>query len=221
MLNAIFRPLEKWPGEPTPAARRQRAPFKAEYQGTLDLLQRELVALGAKGTVIQVQVPAARILNSGQLHPQAVLQGPAVMVSFRARDGLDYVYPCDTFNQWQDNLRAIALALEALRKVNRYGVTRRGEQYQGFRALPPPAEQRPKMLPDEAAAFLASKLDGVEARALATNQRIFEAMLKLLQGQLHPDAAGGSHEDFVRVQEAGAVLIEHFKQQAAKAGGAR
>lgn len=38
-------------------------------------------------------------------------------------------YPCDTFTTLQDNLRVIALALEALRMVDRYGVTRRGEQY--------------------------------------------------------------------------------------------
>jgi hypothetical protein len=46
-------------------------------------------------------------------------------------------YPCDKFSHWQDNLRAIALSMEALRKVDRYGVTRGGEQYRGFAALPP------------------------------------------------------------------------------------
>lgn len=36
---------------------------------------------------------------------------------------------------WQINLRAIALGLEALRKLDRYGITSRGEQYTGWRAI--------------------------------------------------------------------------------------
>lgn len=42
----------------------------------------------------------------------------------------------DAFPHWQDNVRAIALGLEALRKVDRYGIGKRGEQYVGWRALP-------------------------------------------------------------------------------------
>ncbi len=37
---------------------------------------------------------------------------------------------------WQADVGAIALALTALRAVDRYGVSRRGEQYTGWRALP-------------------------------------------------------------------------------------
>jgi hypothetical protein len=59
------------------------------------------------------------------------------------------------FPAWQNNVRAIALALEALRKVDRYGVTRGNEQYTGFRALGSgiavPAAQ---MTADEALEFL-------------------------------------------------------------------
>ena len=50
----------------------------------------------------------------------------------------DLRYPAHRFHGWQDNVRAIALALEALRKVDRYGITQRGEQYAGWKQLPAP-----------------------------------------------------------------------------------
>lgn len=140
-----------------------------------------------------------------------------MIVSFTGSDGHQYSYPCDTFQQYADNLRAIALALEALRKIDRYGVTRRGEQYQGFRALPPSSQPRPRMTVDDAATFIALKVEGVSASAISTNQKLFEAMVKLCQQQMHPDA-GGAHEDFVTLQEAAAVLIEYFKEHAKKGG---
>jgi hypothetical protein len=47
------------------------------------------------------------------------------------------VYATDVCERWEHNVRAIALGLEALRAVDRHGITRRGEQYAGFKALPP------------------------------------------------------------------------------------
>lgn len=44
------------------------------------------------------------------------------------------VYATDVCDFWQHNVRSIALGLEALRAVDRYGISRRGEQYAGFRA---------------------------------------------------------------------------------------
>lgn len=43
-------------------------------------------------------------------------------------------YATDMFDSWQDNVRAIALSLEALRAVERWGVSK-GRQYTGFALL--------------------------------------------------------------------------------------
>lgn len=54
-----------------------------------------------------------------------------------ADDQRRLVYATDTCVLWQHNVRSIALGLEALRAVDRYGITKRGEQYAGFTgALP-------------------------------------------------------------------------------------
>jgi len=45
--------------------------------------------------------------------------------------------PCDSFKDWEANLRAIALSLERLRAADRYGVTtEEKEQYIGWLRLP-------------------------------------------------------------------------------------
>jgi hypothetical protein len=46
-----------------------------------------------------------------------------------------FQFAVDKFATWQDNLRAIALGLEALRKVDRYGITKNSEQYTGWKQL--------------------------------------------------------------------------------------
>lgn len=46
-----------------------------------------------------------------------------------------YQFAVDTFVHWQDNLRAIALGMEALRKVARYGIVKGNEQYSGWKQL--------------------------------------------------------------------------------------
>jgi len=217
MLNAIFRPLETWPGTPTHPDDRRTSPFSATYTQTLDLLEQELGHLEATNIVIQGFFTRDQLRNDGWPKGGQNPSSPGVILMFRDSQGDPYSYPCDSFTWWTANLRAIALALEALRKIDRYGVTRRGEQYQGFRALPPAQEARPQMQPEEAAAFLASHIPGVSPEALTGSQQLFEAMFRMLQKQIHPDS-GGSHDEFVRLQEAGAALTEHFKAQ--KAAGA-
>jgi hypothetical protein len=62
------------------------------------------------------------------------------------------VYATDCCDYWQHNVRSIALGLQALRAVDRYGITRRGEQYAGFAALPAggPDRERGKRLVEAA-----------------------------------------------------------------------
>lgn len=59
---------------------------------------------------------------------------PGVELSFKSREHGQLTYATDQFTEWQDNVRAIALSLEALRAVERYGVSK-GRQYTGFALL--------------------------------------------------------------------------------------
>ncbi|MGH3189992.1 MAG: hypothetical protein ACRDOL_22555 [Streptosporangiaceae bacterium] len=135
-LRYRFRPLGPWTGPATPAGSRRNATFKATYPATLALVFREAEKLGARELVLQVDISDRWIRTDGLPAANARFGShPGVVVSFESRYG-PLRYATDAFTEWRDNLRAIALSLEALRAVDRYGVSKRGEQYTGWKALP-------------------------------------------------------------------------------------
>jgi hypothetical protein len=143
------------------------------------LLARELRQLGAKNIVVQAAVTDADIRLDGKLRANAYPEHPGVILTFDSKFG-PLSYPCDRFTTYQDNLRAIALALEALRKVDRYGVTKRGEQYTGWKAIPAKTGGDPGRGHE-----IIREYGSVKAALLAT----------------HPDH-GGDPDDFMAVQAA-------------------
>jgi hypothetical protein len=119
-------------------------PFRAPWARTVDLLAHELRALrpntrpGAPPfrAILELALQPGDFRLDGVPRANARAAHPGVVLVVAGSRYGDLRYPCSTFADWQDNVRAIALALEALRKVDRYGVTKRGEQYAGWLALP-------------------------------------------------------------------------------------
>lgn len=97
-------------------------------------LNRETRALEARNVRVQIAVPASRFRQDGMPYADAKPEHPGLILTMDTKHGA-LSYPCDTYPTWQDNLRAIAFSLEALRKADRYGVTKRGEQYRGNLAI--------------------------------------------------------------------------------------
>lgn len=203
---ARFRPIQQWPGDNTKS--RRTAQFSASWSATLSLLDRELSQLGSKNVVIQVALSERDIRLDGYPRANARPDHPGVIVSLDSAYG-PLSYPCDTFTNWQDNLRAVALALESLRAVDRYGVTKRGEQYTGWKQLPGGQPMPAAMTREEAADFFTSNADpfgsipGMKQTLLSG--RMIEATYKSIARKLHPDT-GGSTKGFQRLQEAKRVL---------------
>lgn len=85
--------------------------------------------------VIQIAVRSETMIRrDGWPQERATIEHPGVALSFDSRHGA-LRYETAEFHTWKANLRAIALGLEALRKVDRYGIARSGQQYRGWRAL--------------------------------------------------------------------------------------
>jgi hypothetical protein len=210
-----------WPkgAKRTPEEKRQRGRFKAVWQSTLDLLDTELVMVGARDIEISIDCPERDIRQDGWPKGDARVRSPGVVVRFTHPKAGELVYPCDTFRDWQDNLRAIALSLEALRAVDRYGVTKSGEQYAGFKALP--ASTSDAMSPEQASAVIA-KFSGISSEAIVGFADVADMAFDRARRRTHPDNkdAGGSHDDFTLLERAKKALDEYRAGEAAPPPGA-
>jgi len=138
------------------------------------------------------------IRRDGWIRANAAPLSPAIVLSFESDYG-PLSYPCDTFTDWRANVRAVALAPEALRKVNRYGVGRSGEQYKGWKALPAAGESSAGI--EDPWATL-SRLSGWEEDVVRLNPK--KAWL-MAASKHHPDR-GGRREDWDAAQAAARSL---------------
>lgn len=178
-MRYTWRPISTWPpGDHGNGSERDR--FRSTWTSTLDILAREVRLLGADRCILEVDVTEAEItLDGSRPRVDARPASSRVAVSFTSRHG-DLRYVCHQYRNWKSNIRAIALALEALRAVDRYGVSGRGEQYRGWRQIEGPASN-----------LIAMGREIIRAHGGVT------AALKAT----HPDH-GGSEDDFRAVQAA-------------------
>jgi len=201
-------PLREWPGRRTPDAQRRRSPFtragSVSYQrvevslsDTLVLLDRELESFGrgvARSAVLLVAIPPEQFRLDGRPRASAKAEHPGVVLSFDAPNVGNLSFPCDQFTTWTANLRAIALSLEALRKVDRYGVTRHGEQFRGFLAI-----ESGRAMPAGFASV--NEVDTWLHEVSPGSYSTIAEHLRLAKRDHHPDL-GGDDDTFARVMDA-------------------
>lgn len=202
MTSATFRPLPSWPADPT-RRRKSRHAFRTPWSDTLDLLTRELAHLDATNIIIQADFTEDDIRLDGLPRSNAKApQHPGIIVSFESRHG-PLQYMTDEYDGWQANLRAIALGLQALRAVDRYGITKTGEQYTGWRQLTAGSGITSK----DAARELIIRLAGITvgpgilADDTALTRDVYRKALKVA----HPDH-GGDTDTLAAVRDAGRIL---------------
>lgn len=218
-----IQPLNKWPEKDT--EERKKAPFKASWADTLQLLSFELDKLSARRPTLQTMHSPEDFRIDGKLRSDTRAPAhPGVVLTFEKFDGwsddlqqsqyTELRLPCDTFSYWKDNVRAVALALEALRKIDRYGV-RTGSQYAGFKALPAGDVE---MTPELAADFIARAAGMGNVPAIASSiiqntagfgNMVYKAATKVL----HPDK-GGDPEEFKKLEKAWRIVTEVQKANA-------
>jgi hypothetical protein len=138
-----FEPLDGWP---YPEAPRVPTTFTATWTDTRDLLLAEADHLGANLVVVELDLTRDDLRQDGEIRASARLGSGRVRISLDTRHGA-MRYACDRYlparsgnrrgplQAWQANARAIALTLQALRAVDRYGAVHSAEQYRGFMAL--------------------------------------------------------------------------------------
>lgn len=202
-FDVTFRPIDTWPGELT--AVRRSTPFYSTYSQTLTLLRTELDHLDASAIVIQLALDESQIRLDGMPRAGATPAHPGVILAFDSKHG-PLKYATDVFTHWEANVRAIALELEALRKVERYGITKRGEQYTGWKALGSGIEMGPATMTwDEAAAFLHDAAGWTGDWDPEADRIHIDVAYRMAAKRLHPDR-GGDPEQFKRLGDAKRIL---------------
>ncbi len=162
--------------------------------------------LGVRQAVIQIDLPESKIRIDGLPRSGARPDFQGVRLSFESKYG-HLRYATDVFDFWQDNLRAIALGLEALRKVDRYGITKKGEQYTGWKQLPAGITEASDI--HEGAAFLA-RYCGLGPTAIIREEELYRRAYRAAALKLHPDK-GGAVEDFTLLQKVKILFENHFQ----------
>jgi hypothetical protein len=198
-----LRPLTSWARPVTPY--RERSPFSAPWSSTIELLDRELYHLGRghrnAPSVLQIALREQDFRLDGMPRANAVPSHPGVILNVESVKG-PLSFPCDKFDRWQHNLRAIALGLEALRKVDRYGITPGDEQYVGWKALPQ-GGSRSEFTADTAEAFIRGICDGLgDGLDLGTLPQVY----RRARAATHPDRNNGDHTQWKQVEAAADVL---------------
>lgn len=204
MIPYTVRPLDPWVGPRT--ADRRKSPFgRVTLTSTLALMSHELRQIGADRWVLQIDVEERWINKDGTLHARANPFSPAIRVSFTSQHG-PLMYATDRFEQWQINLRAVAMALESLRRVERFGVAGSGEQYRGFTAI----SNRPaEMSREQAAEFIAewAVIDQFPAHVILSSHVALQNAYRLAAKRAHPDVTGDDGDTMARLNAARDLLL--------------
>lgn len=205
-----FRPIGVWNHGTGP--RRLTSPFRVGAGRTQGDLKSEIAAVGVIHAVIQADLDLSDIRLDGVPRANARYLTGRVIVSFDHPRLGPLSMPCWEFADLWDNLRAVAKTLEALRAVDRYGVTQRAEQYRGWSQLPP---ARAAIVPSqwsspvEAARFLIQtaqvNFTDIDARSAARDAVDLRAVYHAAAAKAHPDAGGS--EQLMRTVNAAREMI--------------
>lgn len=214
-MSILFRPIKLWPE--AVKIERLRAPFKADHRSTLALIEREVRMINGIDAVVEIALHEKQFTREGLPYSEARPEHPGVIVRVRKpvinpkgkRDMVPLYFPAARFSTWQANLRAVAISLEDLRRIDRYGVTQNSQQYLGFgKYLPGPVHEGVMTL-EAAARFVVSIWPGEhDPKDLIDHADEWREAYRMATTKLHPDA-GGDADKWAQLQAAKTLLDDH------------
>jgi len=182
-------PLQ-WPAAWPRAEKPQRSAFSTSLAAARDEVRRELRLLGATDVVISTNIITN--LDGTYRAKQRMPEDRGVAVYFKL-NGEDQCFPCDRWLWVEENLHAIALSIEALRGLERWGAKEMvAAAFKGFKALPANAIVTP---------YTAKPWHEVLQVAPDASREMVEAAYRVQAKRLHPDL-GGTQADFEALSRA-------------------
>lgn len=207
MLSYTTRPISDrtWLG----SMGKEPSRFNSKWSATIALLGTEIEHLKGRDVVIECDITEADLKLNGEFRANARPTSPAVVVAFESKHG-PLLYRCDRFftnyaqqgPEWQHNVRAIALTLQSLRAVDRYGATETGQQYAGFKALPAGRSMPASHMTSDQAAVVIAEWSGT---SIAVGDDLARHVRRA-KARSHPDRNEGDRSAWDKVEQAAAVL---------------
>lgn len=115
---------------------RKSSPFKQTPENAQIFLNNELIRLGVQSLIISSNVP---VRKDGYLYTDMAtskIDDPGVAIYFKYKEQ-DVSMCCDTYERPWENVYALGKGIEALRGMERWGVSEFMERaFTGFKALP-------------------------------------------------------------------------------------
>ena len=190
-----FRSPLEWPaGWPRTAPdERTDSRYRISPSTATDDLENELSRLAGSASLHSLSVVTTNCPVSTRGRPYAgsledPIQDPGVAVYFTDRAARQMALACDAFRRPYENVRALSLAIGAMRLIQRTGASGLIERaYAGFEALPPAGASGWR-----AALGLAAGASLADAERAA----------RTLRQRCHPDKKGGSVDEFRRITAA-------------------
>lgn len=177
----------------TQGYRRENSRFETSFTRARDQLINEVKLMGGKSLVISTNINLRR--DGLPLAGQRAPEDPGVAIYFTDKSGKQKCIACDRWRKVEDNLWAVAKAIDALRGIQRWGTGDMVEAaFAGFTALPavPKKQQWFEVLE-------------VSRRADAS---AVQAQYRSLALRHHPDR-GGSHQKMAELNAA----LDEFKRE--------
>lgn len=192
---------EGWPRTRTPQpARFQSFRQSISLPTALNRLFGELRLLGvdadAATTILSTNV---RVTLRGTPDGKAATPRDAGVALYFKLNGKDRVLACDKWLRVADNVAAIAAHINAIRKIDRYGVGTMDQVFAGYAALPPRGGTWRATL-------------GFEFDALPTPDEIHHAYVDRAK-VAHPDKAGGSAESMAALNAARDAGLQEYRER--------
>lgn len=175
-----------WPVGYPRSSHPARARFKNSFARARDLIVSEVKRLGGRDLIISTNVPLKRDGLPYATFARIADIGAAAYFTY---EGTQAVMCCDKWDTLEDNVVAIAKSIEAIRSLDRWGVSEILKRtFTGF-----------KTLEEKVSGSSWWQILGVEQRADIS--QIKESYRKLVV-IYHPDKPTGNAEKFIQVQNA-------------------
>ncbi len=181
-----------------------RARFKTSLASARDSIVSEVRRLGGKDLVISTNIP---VRNDGLPYASARPPTDAGVAVYFTYKGRQKCFPCDRWDKVESNMQAIALTIQAMRGIERWGSGQMLDaMFTGFTALPPPQSQSQQ----------AQTLNWRDVLGLEQHSALYiddiERAFREKAKHAHPDY-GGSAEAFAELVEAKRLAISHIQRE--------